>query len=250
MPNSNKVMKYILVDDDMILRESTFHFLELVPNCVCLASCENSFEAIQAMQIEMPDVLILDVEMPGLSGIQFAKSLTQVPLIIFISSHPHYALEAFDVDAIDYLVKPIIPERLIRTMEKARHLIELKKLIPNNDGFQKADENSFFIKEKSEYVRIQYEEVLYIESMADFVNIFLKTGEKKIALVNLKNLEAQLPSSYFLRISRTNIVNVSKITALDSNSIRIDNIQLPIGKSFQDDVMKLVLKDSLIKRHS
>ena len=243
-------MKYIIVDDDNISRESTIQYLQLVPNCECIGDCENVVEATQKIHQELPDVLILDVEMPGLTGLQFAKSLTQLPLIIFISSHPHYAAEAFEVDAIDYLVKPIAPERLVKAMEKARNLIDMKKSISDKDGFNKTDDNSFFIKEKNAFVRILNDDVIYIESLADFVTIYLKTGEKKIALVNLKKLEHQLPSAIFVRISRTHIVNKQKITALDSSSVMLEKIQLPVGKLYTNITMQTVLGKSVIKRHS
>lgn len=243
-------MKYILVDDDLIVRETTLQYLRLIPNCTCLGAFSNAFDASKAMQKEMPDVLLLDIEMPQISGLQFAKSLVNIPFVIFISAHPHYAAEAFEVDAIDYLVKPIAPERLSRAMEKVRHLIELKASIPEKEGFNQADDASFFIKEKNAFVRIYMDDVVYIESLADFVNIYLKTGEKKIALVNLKNLEQQLPSHSFIRVSRSHIVNKHKITSLDTTAVSLDRIQLPIGKTFVQAVMQDILGKSVIKRHS
>jgi two-component SAPR family response regulator len=140
---------FILADDDPVFRELVLQYLQLVPNCECLAACDNAIEANLQLQKKFPDILILDVEMPGLTGMQFAKSLTQLPLIIFISSHPNYAAEAFDVDAIDFLVKPVLPERLMRAMEKARALVEMKNSIKTPEGFNNSTDLSFFLKDKN-----------------------------------------------------------------------------------------------------
>lgn len=243
-----KPITYILADDDAVYRELTVQQLQMVPNLQCLAVCEDAVKAHAAVQQEFPDLLILDVEMPGLSGIELAKSLKQLPLIIFISAHATYAAEAFDVDAIDYLVKPVAPSRLMRAIDKARILMDMKQSIPAQEAFQTATDDSFFIKDKNAFVKIGHNDVLYIESLGDFVNIFLQNGEKKIALVSLKNLEQQLPSALFIRISRTHMVNRQKITAIDSNAIQLDKIQLHIGKTYTDTVMQGVLGNTAIKR--
>jgi two-component system, LytTR family, response regulator len=244
-----KTLTYILVDDDIVIRELVSQYLQLIPNITCLAICEDAFKAKEAMQIAQPDFMILDVEMPNLTGLQFAKSITKVPYLIFISSHLHYAVDAFEVDAVDYLVKPIHIERLIRSIDKVRALIDYKNNYKADEATQASDNEGFFIREKNSFVRILYNDVLYIESMADFVNIYLQNGTKKMALVNLKNIEQQLPTASFVRISRTNIVNKQRIESIDNNSIIVSKLQLPIGKTYSDNVLKSVLGNSAIKRH-
>ena len=243
-----KTVSYILADDDPLYREMTQMHLQLISNLNCLAVCESAVETATKLQEYTPDLLILDVEMPGLTGIQLARSLTQLPLIIFISSHPHYAVDAFDVDAIDYLLKPVAPERLIRAVEKARALVELKNSVPVQEAFKPGGDESFFIREKNSFFRINYSDVLYIQSLGDFVNIFLVTGDKKIALVSMKNLEQQLPTPAFIRISRTHMVNRDKISSLDSNIVMLGKIQLPIGNTYTDTVMQAVVGTAAIKR--
>lgn len=243
-----KSISYILADDDLVYSELTQIHLQLIPDLNCLGICKTAFEAKALLQLNMPDLLLLDVEMPGLSGIQLARSLTQLPIIIFISSHTHYASDAFEVDAIDYLVKPVAPERLMRAIDKARLMIEMKQAISGQEGFQPAADNSFFIKEKNTFVRINYSDVLYVESLGDFVSIFLQTGEKKIALVSLKNMEQQLPASHFIRISRTQLVNKQKITTIDPLTIHLDKITLTIGKTYSETVVQSVLGNAAIKR--
>jgi two-component system, LytTR family, response regulator len=244
----NTYLTYIIADDDPVYREITLQHLALIPAIQCLAVCDSAVSVRAELQKHDPDLLILDVEMPSLSGIELAKSLTVLPMIIFISSHSNYAADAFEVDAIDYLVKPVPPHRLMRAIEKARHLQELKNGTPASEGFKKENDNSFFIKDKSSFIRINYADVLYIESLGDFVNIFLQGGDKKIALVNLKNLEQQLPESSFIRISRTHMVNRHRITAIDSSTLALGKIQLPIGKTYSDNVMQHIIGNSAIKR--
>ncbi len=239
---------YLIADDDPMYREVTQQQLSIIPNLKCIAETESAVEASKILQTVVPDLLILDVEMPGLSGIQLAKSLTKIPLIIFISSHATYAADAFEVDAIDYLVKPVSIERIMRAIEKARILLEMKNSIAANEGFKKDNNDSFFIKDKNAFVRIHNNEVLYIESLGDFVNIFLENGQKKIALVSMKNIELQLPSSDFIRVARTHIVNKQKITSIDTNTVMLGKIQLNIGKTYADTVLQTVMGDSAIKR--
>lgn len=243
-------LTYIIADDDELYREITIQQLSSITNLECLAVCSSAIEVLQLLKEKQPDLLILDIEMPGLTGIELAKSLTDLPLIIFISSHSHYATDAFEVDAIDYLVKPVAQERLERAVEKTRNLKELKKSVINTgqEGFTNNDDLSFFIKDKNNFIRIQYDEVLYIQSLGDFVNIYLDNGEKRIALVSLKNMEQQLPNSYFVRISRTHMVNKNKIKSVESNQIRLQNLQLSIGKTYMEQVLQEVLGNKTVKR--
>jgi DNA-binding LytR/AlgR family response regulator len=242
------VMTYLIADDDPIYLAATLEQLSIIPNINCKAVCKTTLEACAYLHDDMPDLLILNVEMPGLTGIQLAKTLTKSPFLIFISSCPHYAVEAFEVDAVDYLVKPVSTEKMMRAIEKVRVLAEMKRIMTLQGGFKSAEENSFFIKEKNSFLRIHYEEVTYIESLGDFINIFLENGKKKIALVSLKNIELQLPAKAFIRISRTHIVNKQKITALDTSSISLNKIQLNVGKSYAEVVLQAVMGNNAIKR--
>jgi DNA-binding LytR/AlgR family response regulator len=241
-------ISYLIADDDPVYLAATLEQLSIIPNIYCKAVCKTALEASAFLQNEMPDLLVLDVEMPGLTGIQLAKTLTKSPFIIFISSHPHYALDAFEVDAVDYLIKPVGIEKMMRAIEKVRVLAEMKRTIALQEGFRLAENSSFFIKDKSSFLRIYNHEVLYIESLGDFINIFLENGQKKIALVSLKNIEQQLPSKDFIRISRTHIVNQQKITSLESTSISLNKIVLNVGKTYTATVLQSVMGNNAIKR--
>ena len=242
------LLTYIIADDDLIYRELTLQQLQLIPHLQCLAVCQNAMEVVSELSKQPADLLILDVEMPGLTGIQLAKSLTKLPLIIFISSHLLYAVDAYEVDAIDYLVKPVTPERLIRAIEKARSLHEMKNSMSADEAIKNVAGDHFFIKDKSSYIKILYSDVVYIQSLCDFVNIFLENGDKKIALVSMKSIEQQLPSDNFIRISRSYIVNKTKITSLDNDMVSLNKIQLQIGKTYAEDVIQTIVGGNTVKR--
>lgn len=241
-------LTYILADDDELYREYTLSQLNAIAGMECLCVCEDALITREKLTLHKPDVLILDIEMPGLSGIQLAKSLKQLPFTIFITSHPNYAADAFELDAVDYLLKPVQPERLLRAIDKVRTLAEIKATTSTAEGFQQKDADTFFIKEKNTFLRIAYNDVLYAESLGDFVNLYLKNGEKKIVLVSLKNLEQQLPAASFIRISRTHLVNKQKVTAIDNEMVHIEKIQLHIGKTYAENVLSNIIGSQAIKR--
>ncbi len=242
-----QILSYILADDDPIYLEFTHQQLSAIPNLNCIATCSNATDVVKLLP-KKPDLLILDVEMPGLSGVELAKSIKELPVIIFISSHKGYAPEAFDVDAVDFLSKPVASSRLQRAIEKASALIQLKNTTMPEEGFKTNADESFFIKDKNAFIKINHGEVLYAESLGDFVNIFLASGEKKIALVSLKNLEQQLPRKNFIRISRSHLVSKQKITAVETSMVFLGKIQLPIGKTYSELVINAVVGNTAVKR--
>jgi two-component system LytT family response regulator len=242
-------MRFIIADDDKMYRSILMEQLGAMKRIECIGECDDAYAVAELLRGLQPDLLILDIEMPGLNGLQLVKNLKQVPYVIFISSHRDYALDSFEVDAIDFIVKPASSERLFKAIEKVRSLVELKQQIPVQEATQWPEDGSFFIKENHALVRIHYQDILYIESMADFVSIVMENGSKKIALVNLKNMELQLPPAQFVRISRTHIVHKHKISSIDTDTVYLHKLQLALGKSYADLVIQSVVGKAQIKRH-
>lgn len=245
-----KSISYILADDELIYHEVIKQYLSAVPELTCLQVCQSAIEVSQCLHQLEPDFLILDVEMPGLSGLQLIKSLCKQPYVVFISAHPNYAIDAFEVDAIDFIKKPIPPERLIRAIDKVRKLIELKEAIKQHDSLKPSDSDSFFIREEGNYCRILYKDIHYFESLTDFTKIHLHGGVEKLALVNLKNLMLQLPNDKFVRISRTHIVNTLCITSIGKEEVILNHVRLPIGYTYLEAVTQQVVGNNVIKRHA
>lgn len=241
-------IRYLLADDDALCRELVFQYLQDYPKTECIKICEDAREALEFLQEQDVDLLILDVEMPRLSGVQLVKSLRKLPYIILISSHSNYAMDAFDLDAVDFIKKPITPERLYRGIEKTRELMRTRSLLAGQEGIQIQDTDHFFIREDNAYVRIRYEEVLYFESLADFVKIHLSHGKEKLALVNLKNLEQQVPAQHFVRISRSHMVNIQYVDSLNVNHLILGKIQLSIGAQYAEQVTQAIVGNNALKR--
>ena len=242
-------MTIVIADDDPVFREHLRLLLTPLKDVQIAAVFEDAFACLQYLQQQMVDVALLDVEMPGLSGIELAKSLTVKPLYIFITSHPGYAVDGFDIDAVDYVVKPIQKERLYKAIQKAQQLLQLKSAAAMPVTAAPLQDDAFiFVKEKNDYIKIELAQIVYVEALSDFVHIHLQNGQKHLVLVNLKNLEPQLKADYFLRISRTHLINIKKVTALRNHQVELEGMSLSIGKSYLDAVEASLLKDRTIRR--
>ena len=240
-------LTYILADDDEMYRDYTVGQLQRIEGLACLEICIDAKSTRAALGHLNPDLLVLDIEMPGLNGIQLVKSLQNLPFIIFITSHTNYAADAFEVDAVDYLIKPVPIERMLRAIDKVKKLMAIKTDSTAQDSFKPHDNDAFFLKEKNVYLKIKFNTVLFAESMGDFVSFILEDGTKKIALVNMRNLEQQ-PPACFLRISRSHIVNVEKIKSIQPDLVQLGVYQLPIGVTYSNTVMQKVVGNKIIKR--
>lgn len=242
-------LTYILADDEPIYRASVQQYLSLDKELQCLGVCEDAFKVATMLEQHEPDLLIMDVEMPGLSGIQLVKTLKKQPHIIFITSHSKYAMDAYDVDAVDFVKKPIPPERLLRAVDKVKELMRIRKAAEGEESFKQNDQQSFFVRQDYSLIRINYDDVLYIESLNDFVKIHLVNGEEKLVLVSLKNMELQLPDHKFVRISRTYLVNKIHVTALNKSEVHVNKIVLAVGITYSDKIQEAIIGASEVKRH-
>ncbi|RYD96271.1 MAG: response regulator transcription factor [Sphingobacteriales bacterium] len=243
------MINYIIVDDDELQIDFLQMHLSQIAGLYCTATYTNAFEARNKIIEQRPELVILDVEMPGLTGIQLVKSLNNPPCVIFVSSHSSYAADAFEVEAIDFIVKPVAPERLMRTIDKAVMTIEhvAAGSVGNMDGFS-IERNAFFVKDKNVHIKIEYSDVLYIESSGNFSVIYFANHGKQLVLANLAKMEAQLPSNRFVRISRSLIINIEHISSIGMDTLFIKEEELAIGKPFLDKVMKEVVGKNCIRR--
>jgi DNA-binding LytR/AlgR family response regulator len=211
-------MKCILVDDEPLAREGLQKMLSGISSVELLENFSNAMDANDFLKDNAVDLMFLDIEMAALNGLEFAKSLINKPLIIFITAYPQYALNSYEMDAIDYLVKPVRMQRLLKAVNKAENYL---KLIQNNSAeFETATvENDYvFIKSERRFVKIFFKEILYIEGLKDYVVI--QTESKKVlTAMNIKTIHAQLPEKNFTRVSKSFIVNTNHIVSVDTHSI-------------------------------
>ena len=232
-------MNCIIVDDDPLARDLLEDFISKIPFLNLKALCKNGFEAVETLQREKVDLIFLDIQMPDISGVQLFESLIVKPQVIFTTAYHDYAVEGFELDATDYLVKPFTFERFLKAANKAYRIYHLNNT--GTDSLKQIDENSqkdfLFVKEGTSTVRINLNEVLYMEGLKDYIKIFTK--EKTVlTLMPLKTMEGKLPSDKFVRVHRSYIVSISKIDSIERSRIIIGDNWLPIGDYYKEEFQK------------
>jgi DNA-binding LytR/AlgR family response regulator len=225
-------MNCIIIDDDLMSRKIIEEFVARTDQLNLVNSYENAVDAINAFSNEEDiDLIFLDIEMPEMSGIDFLKTLQNPPQIIIISSKDKYALDAFNYDVIDYLLKPITYSRFFKAINKAN--VRFKNKVDSK-------ENEIFIKKNSALVRLKYDEILWIEALENYV-IFNTFTDRYTIHFTMKAIEQKLPAHQFTRVHRSFIVNTSSINVIEDNSVIIKtkdgSKSIPIGKSYKDKLM-------------
>lgn len=226
--------KTLIVDDEPLAREVIENYLSQMGDFELVASCKNAIEANDVLNKENIDLMFLDINMPQISGIEFLESLKNPPAIIFTTAHSEHAVKAYELDVIDYLMKPVPLDRFMKATNK---------FIERQGPSQETEEDFFFVKADKKLVKIHFDEILYIEGLKDYV-IIRKDIKRVITLQTMKSLEQKLPSHIFMRIHRSYIVNISKIKAVVGNSVEIiekgQTKHLPVGKNYKDDLLEIV----------
>lgn len=240
------MINVIIVDDEPLALDVLETFINQLPDINLLEKCENAFEANEALKKHDIDLLFLDIQMPQLTGIDFYKSLTNPPEVIFTTAYSNYAVEGFEMNAVDYLVKPISIDRFMKAVNKASEKINSKK--GDQSSSDSVEEDYIFVKADKKLVKVKYDDILYIEGLKDYVIIRMNNG-RVITLQTMKSLEEKLPSKLFKRIHRSYILGLSKINAVVGNTVEIlENgkmKQLPIGKNYRDDLLEIVNQNRL-----
>ncbi|MDX2001458.1 MAG: LytTR family DNA-binding domain-containing protein [Chitinophagales bacterium] len=232
------MIKCITVDDEPLALTLLDDYIAKVPFLELSKACKSSFDALQVLQNESIDLMFLDVKMPDVSGIQFLKTIRQRPMVVLTTAYDEYALEGYDLDLIDFLLKPIPFERFLKAVNKVFELHQLKhKPNTNLEGFQQpAFEkiDHLFVKEGYKTIRLPLNEILYIEGFKDYIKIYTETMKPVLTLLNLKWIIEKLPVNDFVRIHRSYIVSISKIELIERNRVRIKGKDLPIGDFYRD----------------
>lgn len=225
-------MNCIIVDDEPIARQGLLSLAAKVPSLIVKGLFKNAREAREYIETNPVDLIFLDIQMPGVSGIEFARSIPKKTLIIFTTAHQQYALESYEIDALDYLVKPIWEERFLKAVTKA---IEYHFFL--SDDFEKSkpdalEENSIIVKADRRVYKILHKDICYIEGMKDYSVIHTKDN-KIITAMNLKTIHSYLPESQFKRISKSYIANKNQVTSVGTNTVFINETELPLGNIYR-----------------
>jgi DNA-binding LytR/AlgR family response regulator len=240
-------MNCIIVDDEPLARQGMEMNIASLASLQLLGSFSNALAASDFLRKESVDLMFLDINMPELSGLDFLKSLRDAPLVIFTTAYPQYALESYELDAIDYLVKPIRIERFLKAVNKAENHLRLLQQEGNDNQVEKIEDDFVFIKADRKYFKIYFRDILYIEGLKDYVIIYTPDN-KIITSMNVKTIAAQLPVSIFARVSKSYIVNVLHITSFDNEIVYIQNNEIPLGQSFKDEFLAQYIDKKIVKR--
>lgn len=243
-------MRYncLIIDDDEIERDLLDSYLSLSTNFNIIANCESSIAAAKILSDgdQSIDVVFSDIDMPNLSGLDLLKNLKNPPVFVFVTSFPEYALDSIDLDALDFLVKPVSLDRLVKAANKVIAYLNLKNGAQIEQKIQSSSEDYFFIKDAKGHVKIRFNDVLYIESLGDFSKLFLVAQKEHLVLVNLKNMEQQLPQETFTRVHRQFIINLNALTEINGNELILgDDTKVPLGLAYRKDIIEFINKKTL-----
>ena len=227
-------IKCIAIDDEPLALEQIGSYVQKTPFLELIATCKNAYEALDVLKEKEVDLMFIDIDMPDISGLDLVKSLVKKPQIIFTTAYSEYAFEGFQVDAIDYLLKPINYAAFLKAANKSKIWFEANS--PEKAEQQsKSDRKEIFVKSNYKVVRILLADISYIESANEYIKIFLENQEVITTFMRLKNIEELLPAGDFMRVHKSFIINLNKILAVDRNRIFIDKKKhIPVGEQYKE----------------
>jgi len=228
------MLRCLAIDDEPLALELLEDNISKVPFLELTATCSNPVEAMKILQEKQIDLLFLDIQMPRLTGLQFLQSLVQRPMVIMITAYEKYALEGFNLDVVDYLVKPVSLDRFIKSCNKAWELHQLKEKAKSATPTQL---DYIFVNADYSLIKVVLSDITWIEALKDYLKINLHSSNKPLIVrMGMKNIEDMLPASQFIRIHRSYIISKKHITAVRKNSIFLGQIELPISSNYRDSV--------------
>ncbi len=234
----------VIVDDEPLAREGLANYVREVDFLNLAGICENPLELLPLFDKNIIDLVFLDIQMPKMSGIEFLKILQKPPMVVITTAYPSYALEGFQLNVLDYLLKPVTFERFFKAASKARDYHHLLNRPAGEQNNAIPDEEYFFIKCGNKYEKIFFGDILYVEGMQNYVNIYTLKG-KFMTILSLRNLEENLNTKMFIRVHKSYIVSISKIESIEGNEISIQNHRIPISRNYRQPVIDEVVNKRL-----
>ncbi|MBK9570044.1 MAG: response regulator transcription factor [Chitinophagaceae bacterium] len=236
-------IRSIIIDDEPLARKGLKEYIADVDFLDFIGEFDNPLKAADLISRGEVQLLFLDIQMPKITGLDFFKTLPNAPPVIFTTAYPQYALEGFEVNALDYLVKPVSFERFFKAVLKAKEYYEVRDTNRNE-----ADTTEyFFIKADNKLVKIRYEDVLYVEALQNYV-IIHTPSKKYMTYLTFRSVEEYLPANKFLKVHKSFIVAAAKIDSIEGNDIRIGQHHIPISRNHKDEVMNKLVKGKFLKR--
>jgi DNA-binding LytR/AlgR family response regulator len=229
------MLRCIAVDDEPLALELLEDNISKIPFLQLVGSCSNAMEAMKILQEETVNLIFLDIQMPGLTGLQFIESMVQKPMVILITAYEKHAVEAFGLSVIDYLVKPVAFDRFVKACNKA---LELHQLRVKNKGTEQPNAPEyFFVNVDYSLLKVVYADITYIEGLKDYIKIHLQNSSRPIVTrMSMKLIEEQLPQSTFIRVHKSYIISLFHVTAVKKTSVFIGTLELPISDNYRDSI--------------
>ena len=235
----------VVIDDEPLARECIANYVKEIDFLHLAGTGSNPVDIPRLLDEQTIDLIFLDIQMPVMNGIEFLKMTPQLPMVIITTAYPSYALEGFQLDVLDYLVKPITFNRFLKAVTKARdYQLLLGK--PNTAGSQ-PEADYFFIKCDYKYEKIYFNDILYIEAMQNYVTIHTPKG-RHMTLLYLKNIEEKLDKESFVRVHKSYLVSISRIESIENNEIVVGSFRIPISRNYRDEVIGRVVNKRLWKK--
>ncbi|MFL0069686.1 response regulator transcription factor [Tenacibaculum maritimum] len=228
----------IIIDDEPLAVKVIKNHLQELRQIVVIGTFTNPIEALSVLEVEKVDVMFLDINMSRMNGLEFLRSISVKPYVIVTTAYREYAAESYDLNVLDYLVKPIPFPRFLKAINKVTQQLYLTKNIVQNVG----DQDSFiFLKVEKKLVKVKYVNMLYIQSLKDYIKVYTEEGNY-IVHKSLTNILEELPSQKFLRIHRSYIISLEKVKSIEGNSVEIGTVRIPIGRKYISQAKQIILQ--------
>ncbi|WP_315822976.1 LytTR family DNA-binding domain-containing protein [Paraflavitalea speifideaquila] len=238
-------LQCIIIDDEPLARTGLKEYIQDVEFLQLAGEFDTPMKAIDLLMQQKIDLIFLDIQMPRMTGLEFLKTLTKPPLVIFTTAYPQYAVEGFELNAIDYLLKPFSFERFLKAAIRAKSLCEpATTVIATGAG---TEPDYFFIKSDNKLIKVKYEEILFIEALQNYVAVHT-TDKKYITYLTFRSIEEYLPAGRFVRTHKSFIVAAAKVESIEGNDIRIGQHHIPISRTERETVLQQLLQNRLLKR--
>jgi DNA-binding LytR/AlgR family response regulator len=237
-------LKCIIVDDEPVARKLLQEYIEDISFLEIAGEADNPLKAQVILAREPVDLIFLDINMPKLSGIEFLRSGSNLPMVILTTAYAEHALDGFSLDVLDYLVKPFSFDRFLKACNKAKDYHDLKRQAGKNSVIV---ENYFFVKYNGRIEKVLYDDLLFVEAALNYV-ILHTNHNKMIVYLTIKGIIEDLPADSFIKVHKSFIVNTHKIRSIEGNIIHISNSEIPISQNYHEEVMKMIVKDKMLKR--
>ncbi|MFD1315873.1 LytR/AlgR family response regulator transcription factor [Namhaeicola litoreus] len=230
------IIKCISIDDEYLATKVLESHLNEIPDFKLIASFSNPLEAISTIENEDINVIFIDINMPKMNGLDFIKSINTKAHFVITTAHREFAAESYDLNVVDYLLKPIAFSRFLKATQKIKNLF--KPDFPQDYG--NSEKTSIFIKVDKKHVKVKFDDIFYVESLKDYVKIFTKTGNYLVHK-SLTSLEEELPTEKFLRIHRSFLISLNEVEFIEGNSIQINKKRIPIGRKYAETTKNILL---------